>query len=99
VRDEAARCPDLGGEEVSCRDRLRMRLQERAPARGSIWARRQTCVLQRLRDGGAGDAVVELLQFALDAQVSPTRVVLAIRRMISRIAAMSPGRPTRPRRG
>lgn len=73
--DQAARRPDLAGEEVRRRDLAPVALQEGAPRRGPLRRRLQPLVLQDARDRRATDAVAELQHLALDARIAPGRVL------------------------
>ena len=75
VRYEPAPRPHVDREEVHAADRIGVRLQEGPPARRPVRAWLDAVVLERGRDGGLANAVAELLELALDAQVAPTGVL------------------------
>jgi len=76
IADEADEGEHLDGEEVGGGDDVGVGLQERAPGRGAFGVRRDALVTQGLGDGRTCDAVVELLELALQPAVAPARVVL-----------------------
>ena len=90
----------LGCEASTCRgvttrQTRPVRPQKCAPRRRPARRRRQPVVFQYLGDRASRDAVLEVLQCALDPAIAPPGLSVAIRTISAEISFMIPGRPGR----
>ena len=75
-RVDAAQQHGVDGEEVTCQHRVRLRAAELPPGRsGPAWCRVQTGPVQDVPHRRGSDAVAEAEEFAVDAPVTPGRVL------------------------